>query len=120
MRHGLGGLGLKVLAVKVRAVSILTPVQRETRGIQTRTQPYRQIIRPLIFLQELPHGQRSSRFVAVDAGGEVEAGKVGCVPCSVFRVARGGAGESKEARFGGSKKFFDGPAVRPRRSHAIA
>ena len=70
------GFGLKILAIKISPIDILAPVQSETGGIEAGTEPEINAGRPLILLEQLSHGERAGGFVAVDAGGEVDAWSV--------------------------------------------
>ena len=73
VRDGFGSGGLAVLAVEVQAGGVFAPIQRKAAGIQTGAEPKVQICRPRVVCEQLADGQRAGRFVAVDAGGNINA-----------------------------------------------
>ena len=69
-----GGFQMTIVTVQILAVGILAPVQNEAHRIQARAKPKFGVFRPLVFPEQAQRGERSGRFVAVDAGAEVNPG----------------------------------------------
>jgi hypothetical protein len=67
------GFEVEVLAIQIEALRVLAAVGGEARGIQARTEPEVDVLRPGVLLNERAHGERPGGFVPVDPGGEIDA-----------------------------------------------
>ena len=67
------GEGVEVFAVQINAAPILPRVRGEAEWVQARAKPEVEIFGPLVLLEQAQGGQRAGGFVAVDAGGDVNA-----------------------------------------------
>src|SRR5947209_8380138 len=65
----LGGLQVPVIAVQVLAAGVFAAVEREAGGVEARQQAKVGARGPGIVAEQLQGGERTGRFVAVDAGG---------------------------------------------------
>jgi hypothetical protein len=63
--------GLKVLAVEVRALRILSPIQEKSGRIQARTEPQIQVSGPPILHQKLPNSEWPSWLISMDPRGNI-------------------------------------------------
>src|SRR5450432_60462 len=70
---GFGGFWIPIIAVQINAAGVLTRIQNKTFGIQAGEQPNSGVRRPLIFLDHTQCRERPRRFIAVDAGADVNS-----------------------------------------------
>src|ERR1039458_6728366 len=94
--RGLASFRGAVLAVEIQGLSLYPAVHLEARRIHCRAEPEVQTCRPGILPQELERRQRTGWFIAVDAGGNVEARGMLRVACCVGCGACCGTSEAED------------------------
>ena len=68
-----GGLQIQIIAIEVDPLPVITAVQGKAVRVETGMQNNFRVSRPKVFLQQPHRGQRTSRFIAVNAGADVNA-----------------------------------------------
>src|SRR5437899_2805313 len=66
-----GRLDRTIIAIQIDAVLVLAPVEFEPFRVQARDEPDIQMLGPLVLLKKLQHGQWTGRFIAMNAGGDI-------------------------------------------------
>src|SRR5438477_1783599 len=90
---------MAIVAVQVKALRILTAVEGKARWVQARANPEVGVVGPIIFPQQLAHGQWPSGFVAVYARGEIQ----------FFTGRQGHVSERQQIQAVGTRELFDLP-----------
>src|ERR1051325_1698102 len=72
VRSDLGRFEMPIVAIQVFTGGVLAAVEGEAGRVKTGTDPNLGVPGPFILEHELAHGERSRRFIAMDASGNVE------------------------------------------------
>ena len=69
----LGRLQMQIIAIEVNALPIIAAVSGKARRVKAGVQNNFSVRRPVILPHQTQRSQRAGRFIAVDAGAEVNA-----------------------------------------------
>src|SRR5258706_9835741 len=66
-----GRLERAIIAIEVDAVLVFARVAQRPGGVQARNQPETDVVRPMFLVEKPEHGEWTSRFIAVNASGDI-------------------------------------------------